>query len=451
MLAILLVLIVLLNTYPVVSTRDAVFQEKRSSLTAQASAVSSALSTPDDLRYDSVSNVLRFLDLDNFDRIIVADSQGSVIYDDGAALPDLTDLQTALTGETVFQTGYTGRSFVSSIAVPIGPAEEFRGAVSLHETDTELGGLLLTFRQRLAVLSLVVGALSLILAEVFFRPLLRRLNELSDSMRIVADGDYSYRTRISGQDEISELGREFNKLTERLESNEAQRRRFVSDASHELKTPTASVLLLSDSILQAEHMDTDTVREFVSDIRTEADRLQRTTEKLLDLSRLDDRVQLVSEPVDLRQVTLDMLSSLQPLARGRDVRLDWALEDGCVILANIDDMEHVVFNLLENAVKYNVPGGSVSVHLSRDNETVTLSVADTGIGIPEEDRLNIFTRFYRVDKARSRQSGGSGLGLSIVHDAVIAHGGSIRVGNNRPKGSVFIVTFPRPSLEEIGI
>ena len=123
-------------------------------------------------------------------------------------------------------------------------------------------------------------------------------------------------------------------------------------------------------------------------------------------------------------------------------------------MASREDMERIVFNLVENAVKYNVPNGSVTVRLSQDESAVHLSVEDTGIGIPEEDRLNIFTRFYRVDKARSRQSGGSGLGLSIVHDAVTAHGGSIRVvrvGNNRPQGSVFIVSFPRPTSEETGI
>ena len=198
-------------------------------------------------------------------------------------------------------------------------------------------------------------------------------------------------------------------------------------------------------------MDTDTMREFVSDIRTEAGRLQRTTEKLLDLSRLDDSVHVVPEPVDLKQITLDALSALSPLARDRHVQLSSELDDGCVIMGSPDDMAHVIFNLAENAIKYNVPDGSVTIRLHQDSDTVNLSVEDTGIGIPEEDQLNIFTRFYRVDKARSRASGGSGLGLSIVHDAVIAHGGSIRVGNNKPQGSVFIVSLPRPSLEEIGI
>ena len=106
---------------------------------------------------------------------------------------------------------------------------------------------------------------------------------------------------------------------------------------------------------------------------------------------------------------------------------------------------------MENAIKYNVPNGSVRLLLKGDENSIYLTVEDTGIGIPEEDRLNIFSRFYRVDKARSREAGGSGLGLSIVHDAVLAHGGTIAVGQNKPQGSRFIVSFPRPTSEETGI
>ena len=133
------------------------------------------------------------------------------------------------------------------------------------------------------------------------------------------------------------------------------------------------------------------------------------------------------------------------------MKLRCELEDGCVVMATVDDMFHIIFNLVENAIKYNVPNGSVTLILKGTDDSVQFTVADTGIGIPEEETYNIFSRFYRVDKARSREAGGSGLGLSIVHDAVKAHGGSIAVGQNKPQGSRFIVTFPRPTSEETGI
>ena len=232
------------------------------------------------------------------------------------------------------------------------------------------------------------------------------------------------------------------------ETTEEQRRRFVSDASHELKTPLASIRLLADSIVQNENVDAATMREFVTDIGNEAKRLQRTTDKLLTLSRLDDSVERELVSVDVKQVVLDTLTPLRPLAQEKQVSLETALEDGCRIRATEDDLFHIVFNLVENAVKYNVPGGAVRIALRGDEKQVTLAVSDTGIGIPEEDRANIFSRFYRVDKARSREAGGSGLGLSIVHDTVLALGGSIEVGQNTPQGSVFTVSFPRPSSKE---
>ena len=452
--AILAVLLLLLNTYPIISSRDTVFQENQSSLSSQVTVVASALSSLDRLSQDGVNDVLRFLDLSGFDRIVVVDENGSVVYDDGQDAPepeDLEDLDTALTGKSVFRSVFADAAFDSSISVPVGNRSAVIGAVRLCEVDTERADIILAIQHRMAILSLSIGVAALLMAAAFSWIVLRRFYSLARSMHTVAGGDYAYRHEITGNDEISELEREFNALTERLEENEEQRRRFVSDASHELKTPLASIRLLSDSILTTEQMDTDTMREFVSDIRTASDRLQRTTEKLLDLSRLDDGIRIIPEPVDLKQITLDALSGLQVLASDRGITVNTDLDDGCVIMANADDMSRVVFNLAENAVKYNVPGGSVSISLKQDEEAVRLAVADTGIGIPEEDRLNIFTRFYRVDKARSRASGGSGLGLSIVHDAVLAHGGSIDVGANKPQGSVFVVSFPRPTSEETGI
>ncbi|MBR4394321.1 MAG: HAMP domain-containing histidine kinase [Oscillospiraceae bacterium] len=448
----LLMLLIMLNTYPIISSREAVFQEKQSSFTSQASVVASSLAGLDRLSSEGVTEVLRFLDLENYSRIVVTDDAGSVVFDDnGTESPDLKDLPSALSGKATFRSRFADAAFNSSITMPITAQNTIIGAVVLFEHDAERGDIIHTIQSNILLLSGIIGLVAILLAVLFSDIVVRRLDSLISSMRTVAAGDYHYRHTVTGGDEISEMGNEFNALTERLETNEAQRRRFVSDASHELKTPLASIRLLSDSILQTENMDNATMREFVSDIGNEAIRLQRTSEKLLDLSRLDDSVEIVEEPVDLKQVTLDALPLLMPLARENEVTFRTELEDGCVVMATQDDMNHVVFNLAENAIKYNVPGGSVLVRLYQTDEQVKLSVEDTGIGIPEEERYNIFTRFYRIDKARSRARGGSGLGLSIVHDAVTAHGGSIAVGQNKPQGSVFIVSFPRPSSEETGI
>ena len=230
--------------------------------------------------------------------------------------------------------------------------------------------------------------------------------------------------------------------------NLERQRRFVTDASHELKTPLAAIRLLADSITGTDNIDPDTVREFVSDIATETERLQRTTEKLLDLSRRDDGAHVKSVPVDVGGCAEDTLRRLAPLADKSSITLHCEAEPGCTILAPEDDVYQIVFNLAENAVKYNVPGGRVDVSVRRERGYVLLSVEDTGIGIPEEDLPNIFSRFYRVDKARSRERGGSGLGLSIVHDAVAAMGGKIDVHARESGGTRFTVTFPGYSGKE---
>ena len=447
----LLVLLLLLNLYPYISARDAVYQEKQSSMSSRGAALASALAVLDRPDEERVAEVLRLLDIQEYDRVLFVDSAGRVIYDSRGGAEDVRlreDLQTALSSKTVFRSALNGESFSSSYALPVSVQGVITGAVGLQETDGERGQILHRVQVQIRTVSLIIAAAALGMAAIYSAGTLRRVQELSASMRIVAGGDYSHRMVTSGTDELAELGNEFNELTERLEDTERQRRRFVSEASHELKTPLASIRLLSDSIVQNEDMDNGTVREFVTDIGNEAERLQRTTEKLLALSRLDDDIQIVPEPVDVRQVTLDALAVLRPLAEEHHVTIRTALDDGCVVLATVDDMFHIVFNLMENAIKYNVPEGSVDVLLHADGETVRFTVEDTGIGIPEAETYNIFSRFYRVDKARSREAGGSGLGLSIVHDAVKAHGGSIAVGQNKPQGSRFIVSFPLYNLEK---
>ena len=447
----LAVLLLLLNTFPVISSRDAVFEEKRSAMSSRAALLASSLSGLDRLSEAGIGEVLSFLELSDYDRIAVVDETGSPLYDSGNSELPMEDIRRALGGKAVFRSRFGESAFLSSITMPVNGKGVLTGAVYLQERDTERAEGIRAVQGRLRTLSLTIGAVALLVAALFVLLLTRRLQALVRSMHTVASGDYHYRHVISGRDELGKLGEELNRLTEQMDRTESERRRFVADASHELKTPLASIRLLSDSIAQNEQMDPGTMREFVSDIGGEAQRLQRTTEKLLDLSRLDDKVQFVPEPVDLKQAALDAIASLRPLAQEKRVRLRSELEEGCVVMGSRDDMARILFNLVENAIKYNVPEGSVLLRLYGREEQVRLSVEDTGIGIPEADRPYIFDRFYRVDKARSREAGGSGLGLSIVHDAVLAQGGSITVGQNKPQGSVFMLSFPRPSAEETGI
>ena len=266
------------------------------------------------------------------------------------------------------------------------------------------------------------------------------MRKILTSMRMVREGEYSHKIQMRGSDEFATLATEFNKLTDRLQESEAQQRQFVSDASHELKTPLASIKLLSDSILQNE-MDADTMREFVSDIGSEADRLTRMTQKLLTLNRAES-AEVQHEIVDLSVTLSSVFRMLVPLADKAQIKLTAKVDRDCTILAFEDDAYQIMFNLVENGIKYNRPGGKVHVTVEHTAEDVVFSVQDTGVGIPDDAKEHIFERFYRVDKARSRQAGGSGLGLSIVHDLVSRNFGAIDVKTVIGQGTCFTVTFP---------
>ena len=260
-------------------------------------------------------------------------------------------------------------------------------------------------------------------------------------MRIIREGDYSHKVDMGGSDELTVLGEEFNDLTERLQTSERKRSQFVSDASHELKTPLASIKLLTDSILQ-NNMDMDTVKEFVEDIGNEADRLNRMTAKLLSLTRAENPQPQESEIIYMAPTVQRVAKMLRTNASWSGVTFCLELDEDTPVLILEDDLYQIVFNLMENGIKYNLPGGTLTVHLGRQEDNAVLTVSDTGMGIPEDALAHIFERFYRVDKARSRKSGGSGLGLAIVRTIVQRNRGEISVSSTVGKGSVFTVTFP---------
>lgn len=448
--------LVLLNTYPILVSRDLVETSKQTALQSQASLISSALAGLETVSYEGVDRVFQEIRVrDNVDltriRIMVTDPAALVLYDTsetGGAVGRYAlvgEVTTALksSGYDVFTCQYRDGIFRSRAAAPVVYRGVVIGSVYLYEYDAEQGALLVGVQSNLRNISIVICIVALMLSLVFSRALTRRMGTLLRAIRIVREGEYNHRVQLGGHDELALLADEFDQLTGRLQTTEEVRRRFVSDASHELKTPLASIRLLTDSILQTEHMDPDTTREFIMDIGEEAERLTRITEKLLTLTRMDTAPTTETEPVDFKYVVEKVEHMLTPLARAVNVTLRCRLDENCLVRSTQDDLYQIVFNLIENAVKYNLPGGEVRVNLFLKGETVFLQVEDTGVGIPEEDLSKVFDRFYRVDKARSRAAGGTGLGLSIVRDTAREHGGSVTVRRRAPQpGTCFEVIFP---------
>ena len=437
----------LLNSYPTISSRDIVFSNKQGSMMSQISVMSTSLSALETLSEEGVESVMELVDVNAFDRVLVTDGRTRVIYDTADAATAggyalFSEVLSALEGQAVFHSRYDGEAFVSHAAVPVVSYGQVIGSVYLCERDADQAELIAQIQGRLRNISIVAGILALLVMLLFTKALTRRITALVKAMRIVREGKYDYRIEPSGRDEVTELAEEFNDMTQRLQSTEELRRRFVSDASHELRTPLASIRLLSDSIVQSENMDEETMREFVTDIGSEAERLQRLTEKLMMLTKMDSRPEIELVPVNIKKVAERTIHLLSPLAKERNVKIYTEMDEDCVIMASEDPVYQIIFNLAENAVKYNSFGGNVFIRLHRRGDMAELVIEDTGIGIPDKDMEHIFARFYRVDKARSREAGGSGLGLSIVHDAVRSYGGSIRVEHRETVGTRFVVSFP---------
>ena len=458
------VVLVLLNTYPLMASQELLFTSKRDSLKSQTAVMASALMELESLSAEQVARVMNMLDSMGTTRILVTDPAGLILYDstrqpgEGEEASSngeaeyryalYQEVVSALRGNDVFYSRYVDRMFTSTAAMPIVYRGMVIGAIYILEVDRAQGQLLDSLQQNLRTISLVIAAVTVVMSTFFSKMLTARIAALLRAIRIVGEGEYGHRLQPVGRDEMAQLAGEFNQLTDRLQTTEEVRRRFVSDASHELKTPLASIRLLADSILQTDEMDPAVVRDFVGDIGSEAERLTRITEHLLALTRLDSLPAGEEWAVDVARVTERTVALLQPVADAAGVTVEKHLKPGCAVLCTEDDLSQICYNLVENAVKYNYNGGKVFVSVYRDGDQVLLEVGDTGVGIPEEDLPKVFNRFYRVDKARSRAAGGTGLGLSIVRDTVRRHGGWVTARPRSPEGSLFTVGFPRYVLEE---
>ena len=445
--AITAVVLLFLNIYISATMRQMIFSAQHRTLEDKAQLLTTALLQLDDLSSVRVEQSVNSLDELHTTRTVVTDAAAMAVFDSletGNAEGKLTlfpEIVRALSGRDVFFGSYSGGAIESRVAVPLTRGGEVLGAVYLMDYDTVQGALIDAVQTNVLRISVALEVGVVVISLLFSTAFSRKLRRILHSVRMMREGDYSHKIELSGYDEINQLGQEFNELAERLEASEQRRRQFVSDASHELKTPLASIKLLSDSILQNE-MDVATQREFIGDIGREADRLGRLSQKLLTLTRLDSAVEDEREIIEASGIVQKVLRMLRPLARLRQIRIDAALAPRCPVMTVEDDLYQVVFNLVENAIKYNREKGWVGVRLRREEENVVLTVSDNGVGIPPESMEHIFERFYRVDKARSRAAGGAGLGLSIVHDMVVRNYGTISVSAREGGGTVFVVTFP---------
>ena len=359
--------LILLNIYCSGTSQKLFYQSKEASMIEKCQLASDEIATLDVLTPAAVTAIVNQMESLKITRLIVTDQSGAALYDSAGEaagtyvlLPEIlralkSDAQTP-TGSDIFSWHYHDGAMDSRAATPIVSYGTIVGCVYMREYDTAQGALIKSLQSTVLQITLSLEILVILFSIAFSNAFSRRLNRIMTHMRVIQEGDYTHKVDMGGNDELTILGNEFNDLTQRLQTSEQKRSRFVSDASHELKTPLASIKLLSDSILQNQ-MDLETTREFVQDIGNEADRLTRLSAKLLELTKLDAQVIDQREIVDVSDTASVVLKMLRPQILQKKLCLQQTLPVGGTILMLEDDLYQIIFNLVENGIKYNHTGG----------------------------------------------------------------------------------------------
>jgi heavy metal sensor kinase len=313
---------------------------------------------------------------------------------------------------------------------------------SLEEVDHELGEVRTVLLTAVPIVLLLSGGLGYLLARKALAPMERLRRSTKE---ITAERLDRRLPIINPQDELGRLTETFNAMIGRLERSFVEIRRFTADASHDLRTPLTAIrteveVSLAKPLNVAEH------QQLLGSILEECSRLTRLTDQLLTLAREDARAaHQVQEPVDLASLVGDVAETMRPLAEAKELHLHLQVNGVAWVRGDSARLSEVFFNLLDNGIKYTPKGGEVELKVGQSGSEVTVTVRDTGIGIPAEHLPYVFDRFYRVDKARSRAEGGTGLGLSIAQNTIGAHGGRIELTSAPGQGTTCTVSLPSES------
>ena len=427
----------------------------------------------------STAEILRRLNAtasENETRLLFLDNQGQVLADSRNAwvgqqlpLPSPVDNQPVSLGAVEPQNfiATAGDEF-SYVPLPVGPVESRTGYVAaVGPRSSGLAGLLGELGWGFLAAGGVAVLVSLLLGVFIARSIALPLQQIATAASAVAAGDYEHRLQTSGPPEIRRVANSFNVMLGRVESSQQAMRDFVSNVSHELKTPLTSIQGFSQALMEGAAYDEAARKRAAGIIHQEASRMARMVEDLLDLARIDSgQIVMKKTPLDLAQILTSTVERLLPQAAQKQVQLVKKWSSLPAVVGDGDRLAQVFTNLLDNAVKHTPAHGRVTLTsqvvkglprlrrvraglvqpdattaLSERGDFIEVSIADTGPGIPAEDLARIFERFYQVDKSRKRGKG-TGLGLAISKEIIEAHGGYVRAESAAGVGTKFTVLLP---------
>ena len=354
----------------------------------------------------------------------------------------------AMQGGNAYET--TIKSDYMDVAVPVSGGD--RGfVIYIIDNKQIVQGLNAEIFELILETVLIGVAISIAISLFISRALLSPIRGMTRAAEAMADGNFSSKISVESEDEIGVLSRTFNDMAAQIESmleelkeSEKLRREFVANVSHELRTPLTSIRTYAETLYDSPEIAKETESDFLQVIVNESDRMTKIVRDLLELSRFDaGNTELVFEEFSIEQALRNVCVAvaLEASRRGQEFKLE--IEEKLpMIKGDKARIEQVLMNVIINALNYTPDEGKISVLANADKTCVSIMIVDTGVGIPEEDLPRVFDRFYRVDKARSRESGGTGLGLPIAKEIVTMHGGDIQISSAPGSGTTVTITLP---------
>ena len=454
----ILIILVILGIVPsVIVTRMMIGNYEKQAVAVRAGAVSSQCSILcnqiikenylNDPSSEAVNGKLEMLSNVYGGRILIVDRDFKIVkdtyhVDEGKTLVSPKIIRSFKKGEP---TDYQRKGQVIEFAVPVRSADvpQIQGAMLMTISCSEITATMMELNYQGLLLIAVIVVLSVFLGYILATVLVKPLARVTKSIEDLTDGYQNDEISVPDYTETELITDAFNKMLARMKVLDESRSEFVSNVSHELKTPMTSMKVLADSLVGQQGVPEELYQDFLQDITAEIDRENRIITDLLSLVKMDKKTADLSiQHMDINQLLEDILKRLRPIADKRSI--DLILDSFRPVEADVDEIKFTsaISNLVENAIKYNVDDGWVRVSLDADHKYFYVTVADSGMGIPEDSLERIFERFYRVDKSHSREIGGTGLGLAITRSTIAMHHGVIKVFSREGEGTTFSVRIP---------